>query len=74
MPKGALRWRLRNRIAMVREARGMTQQELASLLGIARSTVATWESDDSRPSDAMVGRLSQVLRCRPGQLFPYDFV
>jgi transcriptional regulator with XRE-family HTH domain len=74
MPKGALRWRLRNRIGMVREARGMTQQELASLLGIARSTVANWESDGSRPSDAMVGRLSQVLRCRPGQLFPCDFV
>jgi transcriptional regulator with XRE-family HTH domain len=74
MPKGALRWRLRNRIAMVREARGMTQQQLASLLGIARSTVAKWESDESRPSDAMVGRLAQVLRCQPGKLFPYDFV
>jgi len=74
MPKGALRWRMRNRIAMAREARGMTQQQLAALLGIARSTLAKWESDGSRPSDVMVGRLSQVLRCRPGQLFPYDFV
>lgn len=74
MPKGALRWHLRNRIAMVREARGLTQKALAARLGVCENTIARWEIDLARPSDRMVGRLAQALRCRPGQLYPYDYV
>ncbi|MDF2629312.1 MAG: Helix-turn-helix domain [Symbiobacteriaceae bacterium] len=74
MPKGAIRCHVRNRIALVREARGLTQRELAALLGIAHTTLGRWESDQHFPPDAMVGKLAQVLRCRPCDLFPHDFV
>lgn len=74
MSRGALRYHVRNRIAMVREARGLTQRELAGLLGIAHTTLGRWETDQHFPPDAMVGKLAQVLRCRPSDLYPYDFV
>jgi transcriptional regulator with XRE-family HTH domain len=74
MSEGALRCNQRNRIAAMRQAVGLSQRALAARLGVTQATVARWELDMSHPSDRMVGRLAQVLRCRPRQLFPYDYV
>jgi len=73
MPRALLR-RVRNRIAAMRQKRGWSQQELADRMGISRASVAAWEVDISFPPAAMVGRMAQVLRCRPGDLYPNDFV
>lgn len=74
MPKGALRSHLRNRIAMWREFRGLTQRELARLIGVSESALAKWEVDRPIAPPAAVGRLARVLRCMPRDLFPKDFV
>lgn len=74
MSQGALRYNERNRIAAVRHARGFSQRALAARLGVSQATVARWELDIMHPSGKMVGRLAQVLRCRPRELFPYDYV
>jgi transcriptional regulator with XRE-family HTH domain len=74
MPKGSLRNRLRNRIAFMREVRGLTQAQLAHLLGVSESTIARWEMDVHMPAESMVGKLARALRCRPRDLFPWDFV
>lgn len=74
MPKGMLRWHLRNRIAMVRESRGLTQQVLADMLKVSRGQVARWEVDVSLPPPRVVGRIAQALRCRPRDLFPNDYI
>jgi transcriptional regulator with XRE-family HTH domain len=74
MPKGMLRWHLRNRIAMVREARGLTQQTLAEMLHVSRPQVARWETDVNLPPPRVVGRIAQALRCRPRDLFPKDYI
>ena len=34
-------------LAMLRKARGMTQQEVADRLGVSNKTVSKWESGDS---------------------------
>lgn len=73
MPKGSLRTRLRSRVALCREARGLTQAELAERLGVSKTTVARWETDGTRPAPAMIGLLARTLRCRPGDLFPHDY-
>lgn len=73
MPKGQLRWRLRNRIAFYREVQGLTQAELAARLGVTATTVARWEMDLNQPAPAVVGRLARALRCRPRDLYPGDF-
>lgn len=74
MLRDAFRLHYRNRIMLMREARGLTQRELAAILGIAHTTLGRWETDQHFPPDPMVGKLAQVLRCRPGDLYPYDFV
>ncbi|HWI63254.1 MAG TPA: helix-turn-helix transcriptional regulator [Symbiobacteriaceae bacterium] len=73
MPRPLLR-RVRNRIAAMRQARGWSQAELALRLGVPRGTVAGWEVDQYLPPRALVGKMAQLLHCRPGDLFPYDFV
>jgi transcriptional regulator with XRE-family HTH domain len=74
MPKGQLRTRFRNRIAMRREALRLTQEQLAAQLRVSRTTLARWEVDLHVPTAAMIGRLARVLRCRAGDLYPRDFV
>lgn len=74
MSQGALRYNVRNRIAAMRQARGLTQRALAGRLGVTQTTIARWELDITHPSDRMVGRLAQILKCMPGQLFPHDYI
>ena len=40
---------IKDNIKMLRESRGLTQQELADVLGVDRSAVAQWESGISSP-------------------------
>jgi len=51
---------LGDRIRSARERKGMTQQQLADALGVARETVGNWETGVSTPRNAM-GRLRDVL-------------
>ena len=72
MPKGMLRWHLRNRLAMIRESRGLTQAELAKLIGSYKSTIASWEIDRCLPPEPMIARLMKILHCRRHDIFPFE--
>jgi DNA-binding XRE family transcriptional regulator len=72
MPKGMLRWRLKSRLAMMREHRGLSQAELARAVFVHKGTIARWETDESHPSNEMVEKLTKVLRCRARDLFPFE--
>lgn len=39
-----------DQLTVARERRGMTQQDLASAIGVSRSTVARWEGGIEAPS------------------------
>jgi transcriptional regulator with XRE-family HTH domain len=52
--------RLGDLIRAARERRGLTQQELAHEVGVARETVGNWETGVSTPRNKM-GRLREVL-------------
>ena len=73
MPKGMLRWHLRNRIQMYRLYHHLTLQQLADRLRVSRTQVANWESDVHRPPEDMVYKLARILHCRPHDLFPFDW-
>lgn len=45
-----------------REKRGKTQRHLAELLGVARSTVAGWESGDRGISPGRLAQVEQLLK------------
>lgn len=55
-----------SRLTQAREARGLnTRLSLASLLGVATSTVSRWEDGSSSPSAEMLEKLAALLRVRP---------
>jgi transcriptional regulator with XRE-family HTH domain len=48
-------------IRELREAKGWTQQDLAYQLGVAVSTVSTWEQGRFEPRATQLRKLAQVL-------------
>lgn len=50
-----------NRISKFRKAKGMTQEDLASKLGISSQAVSKWETDASCPDISLLPQLSRVL-------------
>lgn len=59
--------------AALRQARvalGMTQRELAAVLGTAQAVVSRWENGllATMPTRAQIGALEKAVRLRPGAL------
>ena len=50
-----------NRITKYRKAKGMTQEELASQLGVSSQAVSKWENDASCPDISLLPQLCKVL-------------
>lgn len=51
-------------LAMIREQRGMTQQQLADLAGIGRSVIARLENGDHAPTLVTQAKLARALDAR----------
>lgn len=49
--------------AKLRIQKGLTQQELADLVGVKRSTVAMWEKKKSFPRADKLIRLAKIYGC-----------
>ena len=65
---GAGRAAHRDRLAARRRALGLTQEDLAGVLGVERSTVGRWEAGATRPLPWIQPKLAKVLRVPAGQL------
>lgn len=52
---------LNERIATVRKAAGLTQEQLGELVGVTRQAVSKWESGQTVPDAVTVGRLCLAL-------------
>ena len=54
----------------MRDARGLTQQQLGDMIGESQNTISNWEmaSGKSRPSLAKFRLLCIALNCPPGDL------
>jgi transcriptional regulator with XRE-family HTH domain len=50
------------RIHMLREQSGMTQQDLALRLGVTRSSVNSWEMGISTPTTDKIAELAQLFK------------
>ena len=61
--------RLGNRIREIRTARGLTQTDLAALVGVSRKTINTVENSVFVPSTILALALAKTLRTTVEQLF-----
>ena len=52
---------LGNKIQSLREEHGLSQKELANLVGVTTGTIAEWEAEESAPSLTELSRLSKAL-------------
>lgn len=57
------------RIRALRERRGVTQIELARLVGTTKSAVSLWESGETMPSADKLPTIAAVLECEVGELY-----
>jgi len=58
----------RDRLAQRRKALGLTQEALAGLLGVERSTVVRWERGETEPAPWIQPRLAKALRVSADRL------
>lgn len=56
-------------IRRARMARGLSQEELASQIGVSRNTVAAWETSHSRPDLDTIPELCRVLKISLASFF-----
>lgn len=52
-----------NTIKLIREQNNLTQEKLASRLGVDRSTVAKWETGEALPRAGKLPELARILGC-----------
>ena len=57
-----------NAVAERREEAGLTQKQLAHLLGITLGAVSQWESGISRPRADTLKKLADLLNCTVDEL------
>src|SRR5215813_15105583 len=60
---------IENRLREKRQARALSQKQLADLAGITRQAVSALESDQYSPATSVALQLARVLRCRVEDLF-----
>ena len=63
---------MKNRIEENRKAGGMTQQQLAALLGVSRQTVISLESGKYNPSILLAHKIAQVFGTRIEDVFLFE--
>ncbi|MDD4124688.1 MAG: helix-turn-helix transcriptional regulator [Eubacteriales bacterium] len=56
------------KIKSLRESKNLTQQQLADLVSVQRSTVSMWETGESFPRAEVLRRLAKILGCSVDEL------
>ena len=63
---------MKNRIEEKRKAQGLTQQQLAVLLGVSRQTIISLESGKYNPSILLAHRIAQTFGVRIEDIFRFE--
>ena len=57
------------KIRELRKAAGMTQRQLADLMGVGQTAVCNWETGANLPASDQLRKLADVLGCTIDALF-----
>ena len=63
---------MKNLIEEERKAQGLTQQQLAVLLGVSRQTIISLESGKYNPSILLAHRIAQTFGVRIEDIFLFE--
>lgn len=63
---------LNQRIRILRQARGLSQVELARILGVTKQSVSNWENDNIQPSIEMLKKIAQTFGVSADYLLGLD--
>ena len=58
-----------NGIEYCRKKAGLTQVQLAELLGVSQANISTWEKGKAFPSADKLPNIAEVLKCKIDDLF-----
>lgn len=61
------------KIKAKRRERDLTQEELATILGVTKAAVSKWENGESYPDITMLPQIAQLFRITMDELFDYAF-
>ena len=68
------RLRIGEKIKAKRKERGMTQSELADILGITKAAVSKWENEEGYPDITMLPEIAQLFHITIDELFSYTLL
>ena len=57
-----------NRLKELREAAGLTQEQLGHFIGVTHAAINRWEQRVNAISNRYLIELAKVLRCHPGEI------
>ena len=63
---------LAERLKQLRSEKGMTQVQLAQILGVSKGTVAMWETSKRKPSFEILSKLSDIFDRRMDYILGYS--
>ena len=63
-----MKYKIGNRIRKYREALGISQKQLAELIGVSNGRVSNWEQGINRPDADMLAELCRALKVSPSSL------
>ncbi len=63
---------MRNRLRELREARGLTQEELAKILGVTRQTIIAIEKGKYDPSLRLAFKIARFFGIKIEDIFIYE--
>ena len=63
---------MKNRMEEKQKAQGLTQQQLAVLLGVSRQTIISLESGKYNPSILLAHRIAQTFGVRIEDIFLFE--
>ena len=63
---------MKNKLAEVRNAKGISQAKLAELSGVPRRTIQDWEAQKFEPGVYKLYRVAQVLGCTIEDLINFE--
>ena len=59
-------------LAFLRKARGISQENLADMLGVSRQAVSRWETSETQPEMANLLAICEILKVTPNQLMGWE--